>query len=122
MRVTYDEAIQVATKTKSDDLKNKNAPIAYSAMLDQARIASEHLTGSHEWNVFMQRIQSLIDQERRLLSAMSESMAIPNLTSDQVLQAHRHMLVTKARIEAWEQVIRLPREIMETATHSVSQT
>jgi hypothetical protein len=114
--------MEMANKKKTDDVRIRHSPHAFPGMLDQAKIASQNLTGSHEWNVFLQRVQALIDQERRLLTAMSESMAIPNLTSDQVLQAHRHMLATKARIEAWEQVISLPKEILETANQSVIQT
>lgn len=119
MRVSYDEAMDLASKQKNADAKVRNSHAFPSAMLEQARVSSLHLTGSHEWNVFLQRIQALVDAERRLLTAMAESMSIPNLTSEQIMQAQRHMLVTKARIDAWEQVMNLPKEIMEQSERTV---
>lgn len=92
-----------------------------SPFLEQARVASEHLTSSPEWNVFMQRVQALVDAERNLLNGMGDALALPNLTSEQVLQGQRHMLAAKAKIDAWEQVIRLPKEIIGNS-EKASQT
>lgn len=118
MKVSYQEAMDLMKKNRGSDPRSQAVPTLAGTMLDQAAIASEHLTNSHEWNVFLQRVQSLIDYDRRLLAAMGDSISLPNLTSEQVLQAQRHMLVTKAKIEAWEQVIRLPKEIIDTAEKS----
>lgn len=115
MRVSYQEAMDLLKKRRSDDPRAQVVHTLAGTVLDQAAVASEHLTGSHEWNVFLQRVQALVDQERKVLGAMGESIALPNLTSEQVLQGQRHMLATKAKIEAWEQVLRLPKEIVDTA-------
>lgn len=122
MRVSYQEAIEILSKNRPADARTASTQGLAGALLDQARVASEHLTGSHEWNVFLQRIQALIDAEKKLLAAMADSIALPNLTSEQVLQGQRHMLITKAKIEAWEQVLRLPKEIIDTAEKSAPQS
>lgn len=121
MRASFDEAREVLARLGKKQAEVRSfQPAAMQSLLDQARVASEHLTGSHEWNVFLQRIQVWVDQERRALQVMGESLALPNLTSEQVLQGQRHMLVAKARLEAWEQVIQLPKEIIETASKSAT--
>ena len=109
-------------KRREEDPRGQAVHTLAGTVLDQAAVASEHLTGSLEWNVFLQRVQALVDQERRVLAAMGESLALPNLTSEQVLQGQRHMLATKAKIEAWEQVLRLPKEIIDTAEKSASKS
>jgi hypothetical protein len=114
LRVSRDEVREAFEKSaaKRGDHQNPRQ-VPPSALLEQAKIASIHLTQSPEWNVFLQRIQALVDEERKLLNAMAESVAIPNMTSEQILQAQRHMLVARARIETWEQVIRLPSTLIE---------
>lgn len=122
MRVSYQEAMELLAKGRANDPRAHAVQTLTGTILDQAVVASEHLTGSHEWNVFLQRVQALVDQERRVLAVMGESLALPNLTSEQVLQGQRHMLATKAKIEAWEQVLRLPKEIIDTAEKSASKS
>lgn len=110
--------MELLQKRRADDPRAQAVVGLAGTILDQAAVASEHLTGSHEWNVFLQRVQALVDTERKVLAAMGESLALPNLTSEQVLQGQRHMLATKAKIEAWEQVLRLPKEIIDRAEKS----
>lgn len=115
MRVSYQEAMELLQKRRAEDPRAQAVHTLSGTILDQAVVASEHLTGSLEWNVFLQRVQALVDTERKVLAAMGDSIALPNLTSEQVLQGQRHMLATKAKIEAWEQVLRLPKEIIDRA-------
>lgn len=115
MRVSRAEAEQILAQRRPADAPYVAAQNAIaSRFLEQAKVATHHLTGSHEWNVFLQRVQAWIDQERATLAAMSDSTLLPNLTSEQILQAHRHMLAAKTRIDAWEQVLQLPKQILET--------
>lgn len=115
MRVTRAEAETLLSGSRKADAPYVHAQTAISSrFLDQAVVATRHLTGSHEWNVFLQRIQALVEQDTTLLHTMAESMALPNLTSEQVLQAQRHMLAARARLDAWEQVMALPKQILET--------
>jgi primosomal protein N' len=115
MRITRTEAEMLLAQRHKVDAPYAHAQGAISArFLEQAVVATQHLTGSHEWNVFLQRIQAWVEQDKTLLHTMAESMALPNLTSEQVLQAQRHMLAARARLDAWEQVLALPKQILET--------
>lgn len=117
MRITREEAAEIARKANAGRPTFATGnPLIGNGILEQAVVATKLLTQSPEWNVFLQRVQAFIDQERKTLVAMGDAIALPNLASEQVLQAQRHMAVAKARIEAWEQVQRLPVEIIEMAT------
>jgi len=85
-------------------------------LLAQAEVSIVNLTGDPAWNVFLQRVQALINEEHEALIAMAGAMALPNLTSEQILQAQRHMLAANTRIEAWETILRLPNDILNAAT------
>lgn len=80
-------------------------------LLHQAQVATEMLTGVPEWDVFLQRVQGFVDAEKKLVEGMTENLP-PAMTSEQVLQAHRHIIHSRARIEAWEKVLSLPKEIL----------
>lgn len=84
-----------------------------SRFIEQAALASEHLTSDPVWNVFLQRVQAMVAQERATLAAMAEHIGLPNLTAEQILQAQRHMVAAKSRIEAWEIILNLPKELIE---------
>ena len=113
MKVSFAEAQDHFDKQRAKRPEYQaGKPAVSQALLEQAVVASANLTASHEWNVFLQRVQAWIDQERAGMHAMADAVALPNLTSEQILQAQRHMLVTKAKIEAWDQVISLPKEII----------
>lgn len=107
MKVTREEVDSLMRLKPRPDLAVGPA----SEMLRQAQIATEHLTGMPEWDVFLQRVQVWIDEERQRLAAMAENMP-PNMTSEQVLQAHRFVIESRTKVQAWEQVLRLPKEIL----------
>lgn len=109
MRVTREEVDAFARKFES--AREARVPQASPELLRQAQVATDKLTGQPEWDVFLQRIQAWIDDERRKLAAMAEHMP-PNMTSEQVLQAHRHMIDSRAKVEAWEQVLALPKALL----------
>lgn len=90
-------------------------------LLQQAIVATEVLTGDAAWDVFLQRVQALIDGTRKDLAAMAEHHALPNLTSEQILQQQRHMLAAKERINAWEMVLSLPKQIMAERDQSKAE-
>lgn len=116
MRVTPEDVADMLKRTAAT--RPKALPGAMQGqhidprVLQQAKVATEHLTADPNWNVFLQRVQAFIDGERRLLSVASETSAMPNLTGEQILQAHRHMVAMKAKIEAWELVLQLPNAIL----------
>lgn len=109
MKVTREEADSVAREYQRRAAP-RTAP-ASPELLRQAQVAQEKLTGLPEWDVFLQRVQAWIDAERQKLAAMAESMP-PSMTSEQVLQAHRHMVDSRAKVEAWEQVLALPKALL----------
>lgn len=109
MKVTREEADALARQSAP---QRRHAPQPASPeLLRQAQVATEKLTGLPEWDVFLQRIQAWIDAERQKLAAMAENLP-PNMTSEQVLQAHRHMIHSRAKVEAWEQALALPKMLL----------
>lgn len=112
MRVTREE-VEALRKTERPKMwpDEMRRPYAEPQILKQAQVATSHLTSDPAWDVFLQRVQALIEHERKALAAMSTHM-LANMTSEQILQAHRHMAVANAKVEAWEQVLRLPNAIL----------
>ena len=102
----------LAKARKSDAPYTNLRQQIHPRFLEQAVVATKNLTGNNEWNVFLQRIQAMCDQERALLNTMADAISGPNLTNEQISQGQRHMVAAKARIDAWEQVINLPKEIL----------
>ena len=111
MRVTRAEAQESLDRSERagpQQLRGKVAP----KFLEQAEVATRHLTGRPEWDVFLQRVQALIDQEQTLILSLAGAIASPNLTNDQIFQAQRHLLASKQRVEAWELILSLPQDIL----------
>lgn len=102
-------------------VQSRTAPVD-NRLLQQAVVATEYLTGDPAWDVFLQRIQALIEGTRADLAAMAEHYALPNLTSEQILMGQRHMLAAKERINAWEMVLRLPKQIMAERANPATET
>lgn len=124
MRVTREEVDAMRRETAKDRPKmwpeEMRRPYAEPQILQQAKVATEHLTGTPEWDVFLQRVQAFVVNERATLLAAMEATLSPSLTTEQIQQAHRQMLAMKAKIEAWETVLRLPNAIMESATQATA--
>ena len=110
MKVTREEADALVREFEKRAAPRMAQP-ASPDLLRQAQVATEKLTGLPEWDVFLQRIQAWIDDERQKLAAMAEHMP-PSMTSEQVLQAHRHIIDSRAKVEAWEQVLALPKALL----------
>ena len=111
MRVSREEAAALAAEIRKKVVALQ--PRQDDRLLAQAVTATANLTGRPEWDVFLQRIQFFIDEETKALNGMAAALAIPNMTSEQILAGQRHMLAAQTRIDAWQQVLRLPKEILE---------
>lgn len=112
MRITHQEAMALA---KQRDPRAASQQAASPELLRQAVVATEHLTGLPEWDVFLQRIQVFVDDERRLISAMTDNLPA-TMTSEQVLQAHRRICESRAKVEAWERVLSLPKSLLSASS------
>lgn len=122
MRIDRQEADAFfAAQTKKRPLPQAQSQGLDQRLLAQAEIATANLTGDPAWDVFLQRVQALIDSEREILTAMAQALAMPNLSSEQILQGQRQMLAANTRIEAWETVLRLPGEILDAARAQTAQ-
>lgn len=111
MRITHQEAMTLA---KQRDPRAQQSSGASPELLRQAVVAMENLTGLPEWDVFLQRIQAFVDDERRLIAAMVDNMPA-TMTNEQILAAHRRILESKAKVEAWERVLSLPKSLLSAS-------
>lgn len=112
------DALAAQTAIKSNQVGSAQTAQINLRLLEQASVAMKQLTGDPLWDVFLQRLQVFIDEERKLMVAMADAIALPNLTSEQILQAQRHLLASKHKVEAWEQILELPKQLSGMARQS----
>lgn len=112
MRITRSEATDMMAEHRRKMASVDPVPVATGRFLDQAVIATKHLTGHAEWDVFLQRIQALIDFEHQALAGLAAAIANPTMMSEEILRSQRYMVAAKHRIEAWETVLALPKELL----------
>lgn len=84
--------------------------------LRTAALPMEKLTGSAEWDSFLRKCAALQEADQAELLSIQEKLASPAYLEDKTLRTLRHSLVrVVGRIEARQQVMDLPKEIVERA-------
>lgn len=120
MRVTHEEAMtQMRERARQPTPMAIGREVVAPDLLRQAKLATEYVTGLPEWDVFLQRIQAFVNDERAVIAAMAENMPA-TMTSEQVLMAHRRILESKAKVEAWERVLALPKNLLSAASETAT--
>jgi len=84
----------------------------WSTLLKSAAVSSEHLTGSQEWDRFLERVQPLLNDAKQSAAMWLERLA-GALSESDVRVAQFNYQACKARIETLEEVMALPREIVK---------
>ena len=84
----------------------------WSTLLKSAAVSSEQLTGSQEWDRFLERLQPLLDDARQHEKMWLERSG-GALEDKDIRIAQFNYQACKARVETLEEVMTLPREIMK---------
>ena len=83
-------------------------------LLRQAAIRTELLTGSSEWDSFLGYIQAVMEeteaQRKSLIELLSDPLVVDHV---HIMQAKIALAECKGRIDAWQAVIELPKDLIE---------
>ena len=83
-------------------------------LLRQAAVRTELLTGNSEWDSFLGYIQAALEetefQRKNLFSAISDPLCVDH---NAIMQIKIAIAECKGRIDAWQAVIELPKDLIE---------
>ncbi len=83
-------------------------------LLRQAAVRAELLTGHSHWDSFLGYIQAAVEetelQRESLISAISDPLLVDR---DTIMRMKIALAECKARIEAWQVVIELPKDLVK---------
>lgn len=83
-------------------------------LLRQAAIRTELLTGNSEWDSFLGYIQAAMEGTEAQVQSWIELMSDPLIVDhDQIMRAKIVLAECKGRIDAWQAVIELPKDLIE---------
>lgn len=86
------------------------------AKLRTAAIPMEKLTGSGEWDSFLRKCEALQEVDRAQLAAVEAKWSSNGYLADEQLRMLRlQMLQLRSMLQAREQVMNLPQEIIRSA-------
>lgn len=86
------------------------------AKLRTAAVPMEKLTGSEEWDSFLRKCEAFQDTDRAQLTALEEKWNSTSYLADEQLRILRmEMLRLRSRVEARQEVMDLPQEIVRSA-------
>ncbi len=114
-REDYDALVE---RRKGEALVAHTQTFAYQV---QAEVAAEHLTGTKEWDVFLQYIQASIEAMGKKRDGFMSKLQDPRLTNgDELMAAKIGYHETDAMIRAWNAVIELPADIKRAGENARS--
>lgn len=95
--------------------KASSVPKSFNeALLKQAAVESTTLTGTPEWDRYLQRLQVKYQEAVRELQTLYEKMATP-MTQEQVFLSYVAVNVITERKRVLEECMALPKEIVQHA-------
>jgi len=106
-------------KALNKDLEKKRIEtvVPHLQLLKQGVVVAELLPGVPAWDTFLSYIQGAIDTTREQHIALQGMLASPSiLDTDRLLQIKVSALRCAERIAAWEAVLGLPKELIESGT------
>lgn len=84
-------------------------------LLSQASVNAANMTGSTEWDIFLQFLQSQVDHVKESRAALEVVMKDPRVTSDEDMRrAKIQYIEADAIVRTLEAVISLPSDIIES--------
>jgi len=106
-------------RTLSKDLERKKIETIAPQLqlLKQGAVVAELLPGVPAWDTFLSYIQGAIDTTKGQYIALQDMLSSPSiLDADKLLQIKVNALRCAERIAAWEAVLGLPKELIESGT------
>lgn len=83
-------------------------------MLAQAQVKTELLTGDAHWDWFLSFLQAAVDHTEGQRDAFAAIIADPKTVQiDTIMEAKIGLAECKARLDAWNAVISLPKDLIE---------
>ena len=104
-------------KTLSKDLERKRVETIAPQLqlLKQGAVVAELLPGVPAWDTFLSYIQGAIDTTREQYAALQGMLTSPGiLDMERLLQIKVNAIRCAERIAAWEAVLGLPKELIES--------
>ena len=91
---------------------NARPEIINPRMLEAAAVSAEHLTGDPDWDAFLRKVQSRIDDEQRILDDFAGKVwQCPN--GDVYMSFKSEYWVHKGRMDAMKELIAIPRDLTD---------
>ena len=85
-----------------------------SEALLQAAVEAKYLTGSEYWDLYLRYIQSAVERSQAVEQQLMYALASPGLVEhEKIIAVKMQLLECRARIEAWESAMELPKLLME---------
>lgn len=82
--------------------------------MEQASLNAEHLTHDSTWNIFLQMLQSWVEQTSEQVKFFETKLISPEVVNnDQIHKLKNYIIMCHERIAVLESVIALPVQIME---------
>ncbi len=83
-------------------------------MLAQAEVSAKMLTGDPQWDRFLSYLQAALEHTQGQADAAAETIANPSVVNnDQIMAAKAIITECNARVDAWNAVISLPKDLIE---------
>ncbi len=112
--MTYDYGDWLALNTAAREKAN-GAHRDHLVVLSQAAVSAANMTGSTEWDIFLQFLQSQVERVKESRAALEVVMKDPRVTSDEDMRrAKIEYIEADAIVRTLEAVISLPSDIMES--------
>ena len=89
----------------------KNGQMAYEA-LAQAVVSADHVTSDPDWDRFLSYIQAAIEKQTVVVTSLHAALADPGMVNpDLLLETKIQLIRVQAWIDAYEEVIAIPRKL-----------
>ena len=81
-------------------------------MLEAAAVSAEHLTGDPDWDAYLRKVQSRIDDEQRILDDFAGKVWQCQ-SGDVYMSFKSEYWVHKGRMDAMKELLAIPRELTD---------
>jgi len=82
-------------------------------VVEQAAVDKQRLTGSPEWDIFLQQLQSSLDEAKGSLESHLAMMGDPTMTDDQLRALNNKISILNERVGTIDSIMNLPLDIIK---------
>lgn len=111
MRPEYGDFAKAQKAKREEKLRVR---IPNLELLSQAQIKAEHVTGHDAWDTYLTWVQAAAEKAKEYMNHLDTMLADPMVVGhDELMRLKVEREACRARIEAWEAAIELPKQIIE---------